>query len=130
MRGTVLLADALVLVPAVLAFARTTGAAKRSLALVLILLYPGLIIIDNGHFQVQPLNNIFFLNWNYTLKGTVLLKKMAPSFSMVGTHGLFYSWLFFLKIIISFRHHHNFYSLRCENVRGKYSSLIFFTQRE
>ena len=48
MRGTVLLADALVLVPAVLAFARTTGAApKRSLALVLILLYPGLIIIDN-----------------------------------------------------------------------------------
>jgi len=56
MRGTVLLADALVLVPAALAFARTTGAApKRSLALVLILLYPGLIIIDNGHFQY---NNI------------------------------------------------------------------------
>jgi len=49
MRATVLLADLLVFVPAVMAFARSIK--KPVLALVLLMLYPGLIIIDGGHFQ-------------------------------------------------------------------------------
>ena len=57
MRATVLSADALVLIPAVVAFARSVRA--RSLALVMLLLYPGLILIDNGHFQY---NNVS-LGW-------------------------------------------------------------------
>lgn len=50
MRATVLAMDALVLAPAVVAFARAVNKAK-AMAIVLILLYPGLILIDNGHFQ-------------------------------------------------------------------------------
>lgn len=49
MRTTVLLADLLVFIPAVLAFGRAIK--KPLLALVFLMLYPGLIVIDGGHFQ-------------------------------------------------------------------------------
>lgn len=55
MRATVLFADLLVLVPASLAFASavssTTGTDSKARIVALLLAYPGLILIDHGHFQ-------------------------------------------------------------------------------
>lgn len=61
MRSTVLLADALIFIPAMLicckSIIRTFGLdpSHRMLHLAIVLLYPGQILIDNGHFQY---NNI------------------------------------------------------------------------
>lgn len=73
MRASVLLADILVYVPAVLAFARAAAAAlnngssKKSsgerglLSVVLLMLYPGLILIDGGHFQYNNVSLGLFI---------------------------------------------------------------------
>ncbi|XP_075037912.1 dolichyl pyrophosphate Man9GlcNAc2 alpha-1,3-glucosyltransferase [Mixophyes fleayi] len=54
MRATVLVADLLVYIPAVLLYCsclQDTSSKRRALSLLCILLYPGLILIDYGHFQ-------------------------------------------------------------------------------
>ena len=62
MRTTVLLSDILIFAPAVVAFGRaahsniayynTEFISKSLLTISLLITYPGLILIDNGHFQV------------------------------------------------------------------------------
>ena len=65
MRGTVLLSDLIVFAPAAMAFGRaahlhsTSGSSdslyKSLITTSLLVTYPGLILIDNGHFQVHNL---------------------------------------------------------------------------
>ncbi|CAG8722968.1 28454_t:CDS:2, partial [Dentiscutata erythropus] len=59
MRSTVLVCEFLIYVPAVLMFVNWWFAGnswkKRELAVLLILLQPALILIDNGHFQIMKL---------------------------------------------------------------------------
>ena len=62
MRCTVLMSDLIMFIPAVIAFGRAAhiggsgdhAANKKSLVTIsLLVFYPGLILIDNGHFQVN-----------------------------------------------------------------------------
>ena len=55
MRNSVLIADFLILSPAILAFTRVLKPENNIWSLATFMLYPGLILIDNGHFQY---NNI------------------------------------------------------------------------
>ena len=63
MRSTVLLSDILIFAPAVIAFGRVAHSniayyciesiPKSLITISLLITYPGLILIDNGHFQVR-----------------------------------------------------------------------------
>ncbi|XP_066453800.1 dolichyl pyrophosphate Man9GlcNAc2 alpha-1,3-glucosyltransferase [Eleutherodactylus coqui] len=64
MRGTVLVADLIIYIPAVLWYCsrlQETSARKKVLSLFCILLYPGLILIDYGHFQYNSVSLGFAL---------------------------------------------------------------------
>jgi alpha-1,3-glucosyltransferase len=64
MRATVLAADLAVWIPASLFFAKTLhpdNAKNAALTLSLITLYPGLLLIDNGHFQYNNISLGFFV---------------------------------------------------------------------
>nr|XP_023650318.1 dolichyl pyrophosphate Man9GlcNAc2 alpha-1,3-glucosyltransferase [Paramormyrops kingsleyae] len=59
MRATVIVADILIYIPAVVIYCLylTEGSAKRKASMLLcVLLYPGLILIDNGHFQYNSIS--------------------------------------------------------------------------
>lgn len=62
MRCTVLLSEALVFLPAVLIFSRLRSSKRSSrLLLAALLLQPGIILIDHGHFQYNTVMLGFFL---------------------------------------------------------------------
>ncbi|XP_069835509.1 dolichyl pyrophosphate Man9GlcNAc2 alpha-1,3-glucosyltransferase [Dendropsophus ebraccatus] len=64
MRATVLVADLVIYIPAVLLYCshlQETSAKRKALSLSCILLYPGLILIDYGHFQYNSVSLGFAL---------------------------------------------------------------------
>ncbi|MED6282876.1 Glucosyltransferase-like protein [Characodon lateralis] len=71
MRTTVLVTDVLIYIPAVVLYCLylTDGSAKKRVSVLLsILLYPGLILIDYGHFQ-YPLLSLGFTLWGVLALG-------------------------------------------------------------
>ena len=56
MRNSVLIADFLILSPAILAFTRVMKPEGSVWSLATFMLYPGLILIDNGHFQYNDIS--------------------------------------------------------------------------
>ncbi|NXU70599.1 ALG6 glucosyltransferase, partial [Oreotrochilus melanogaster] len=80
MRTTVFVADLLVYIPAVILYCfslkETSTKKKASICALCILLYPGLILIDHGHFQ-YPLSlglalwGVLFLSYDWDLLGSV-----------------------------------------------------------
>ncbi|UYV66252.1 ALG6 [Cordylochernes scorpioides] len=73
MRNTVVFADLLIFIPAVLLFwhraQRPTSLRDKAVAAVVCLLYPGLILIDHGHFQYNC------ISLGLCLWGIVLLRE-------------------------------------------------------
>ena len=94
MRSTVLLSDILVFAPAVVAFGRAAHSnmasnnieiiPKSLLTISLLLTYPGLILIDNGHFQVCIIycNVLNYYFYNNTRELTVYKKCFILLFSV------------------------------------------------
>lgn len=73
MRNSVLISDLLVLIPAILAFV-----GQDLVALAAFLLYPGLILIDNGHFQYNNMSlGLFTLALAFVMKDCILKASMA-----------------------------------------------------
>ncbi|KFQ56478.1 Dolichyl pyrophosphate Man9GlcNAc2 alpha-1,3-glucosyltransferase, partial [Nestor notabilis] len=80
MRTTVIVADLLVYIPAVILYCfslkETSTKKKASVCALCILLYPGLILIDHGHFQ-YPLSlglalwGVLYLSYDWDLLGSV-----------------------------------------------------------
>ncbi|KAF1480372.1 Dolichyl pyrophosphate Man9GlcNAc2 alpha-1,3-glucosyltransferase, partial [Megadyptes antipodes antipodes] len=80
MRTTVFVADLLVYIPAVILYCfslkETSTKKKASICALCILLYPGLILIDHGHFQ-YPLSlgfalwGVLYLSYDWDLLGSV-----------------------------------------------------------
>uniref|UniRef100_A0A8C7AU99 Alpha-1,3-glucosyltransferase n=1 Tax=Neovison vison TaxID=452646 RepID=A0A8C7AU99_NEOVI len=67
MRTTVLIADLLIYIPAVILYCcclKEISTKKKIANVLCILLYPGLILIDYGHFQ-YPLLTVYFEIWAY-----------------------------------------------------------------
>lgn len=79
MRNSVLFADLFLLLPAFLAFARSITASKSKLiSLSAFAFYPGLILIDNGHFQYNGVSlGLFILAVAFIIKDLDLLASMA-----------------------------------------------------
>lgn len=92
MRTTVLLADVLILLPACVQYVRTvldhqTKSEKGKVSstflqtLIVLVLYPGLILIDNGHFQYNNISLGLFL-WSVIALGRQSLCKAAVLFTL------------------------------------------------
>ncbi|XP_025046960.1 dolichyl pyrophosphate Man9GlcNAc2 alpha-1,3-glucosyltransferase isoform X3 [Alligator sinensis] len=86
MRATVFIADLLVYIPAVIMYCcylKETSTKKKVSTALCVLLYPGLILIDHGHFQYNSVSlgfalwGVLFLSNNWDLLGLVLLIKIA-----------------------------------------------------
>ena len=81
MRNSVTLMDILIFIPAVLLFSRAKKIQEFQLfTIVIFMIYPGLILIDHGHFQVcsyhyQNLN--FILNQRLFRNGFVIHSEIA-----------------------------------------------------
>ncbi|XP_063795268.1 dolichyl pyrophosphate Man9GlcNAc2 alpha-1,3-glucosyltransferase [Pseudophryne corroboree] len=72
MRATVLVADLIVYIPAVILYCsnlQDTSSKRKALSLFCILLYPGLILIDYGHFQYNS------VSLGFALWGVVALSR-------------------------------------------------------
>lgn len=73
MRNSVLLSDILIFIPAILAFV-----GQDLVALAAFLLYPGQILIDNGHFQYNNMSlGLFTLAMAFVMKDGVLKASVA-----------------------------------------------------
>ena len=76
MRNSVLIADLLILSPSILAFTRQQD--HHPWSLTAFMLYPGLILIDNGHFQYNDISlGLFTLAVAFILKGRELCASVA-----------------------------------------------------
>ncbi|XP_030311066.1 dolichyl pyrophosphate Man9GlcNAc2 alpha-1,3-glucosyltransferase isoform X2 [Calypte anna] len=80
MRTTVFVADLLVYIPAVILYCfslKETSTKKKVSSALCILLYPGLILIDHGHFQYNSVSlglalwGVLFLSYDWDLLGSV-----------------------------------------------------------
>uniref|UniRef100_A0A7M4EYF1 Alpha-1,3-glucosyltransferase n=1 Tax=Crocodylus porosus TaxID=8502 RepID=A0A7M4EYF1_CROPO len=80
MRATVFIADLLVYIPAVIMYCcylKETSTKKKVSTALCVLLYPGLILIDHGHFQYNSVSlgfalwGVLFLSNNWDLLGSV-----------------------------------------------------------
>ncbi|KAM9129254.1 dolichyl pyrophosphate Man9GlcNAc2 alpha-1,3-glucosyltransferase [Pangshura tecta] len=80
MRATVLIADLLVYIPAVILYCcylKETSTKKKIASALCILLYPGLILIDYGHFQYNSVSlgfalwGVLFLSYSWDLLGSL-----------------------------------------------------------
>uniref|UniRef100_A0A8C8SRW6 Alpha-1,3-glucosyltransferase n=1 Tax=Pelusios castaneus TaxID=367368 RepID=A0A8C8SRW6_9SAUR len=80
MRATVLVADLLVYIPAVIVYCyylKETSTKKKISSAICILLYPGLILIDYGHFQYNSVSlgfalwGVLLLSYDWDLLGSL-----------------------------------------------------------
>jgi len=80
MRNSVLIVDVLLYIPAVLFFCRSLfiSESQKQVLLAAILLYPGQILIDNGHFQYNNISlGLFVLAVAFILRDRNFLASMA-----------------------------------------------------
>ena len=118
MRGTVLLFDVLTLIPALwllfTSYYRYVNRGVRQWYLLLILSWPGLLLIDHGHFQYNciMLGLVLFaahaaIHCNLLLSS--LLFTLALNFKITA---LYYSLPFFVVLLLRAKQQANYYSAR------------------
>ncbi|XP_018609718.1 dolichyl pyrophosphate Man9GlcNAc2 alpha-1,3-glucosyltransferase [Scleropages formosus] len=101
MRATVIFADVLIYIPAVVVYCLylAQGSSKtKSSALLCILLYPGLILIDNGHFQYNSVSlglalwGVLGLGCGHDLLGSLAFTLALSYKQMELYHALPFFW--------------------------------------